>query len=237
MKTLLIAAFVCLLPVMASAQEKIIHRLDLAAAIGESQGTISGSAWHHWRMGKKKRLELGIGARLSAYFGNKKDFITAPADIARGSSVPFLVVISSQETQNWDTLTVQQPRVAAVNAAISLTYHFTPRWSAGANIDLVGFTIGNKSTSIFTANGQQQTVDASAAAFNLLLTGDLDKGSLNSEFYVNWKFRERWSARAIYQFFFVEYKTERAVQQIPKSNDRFRNKANMLGIGVSYYLN
>ena len=238
MKKLITHFILLLAPALLLAQEKNRYQsIDLAVAFGKSQGTASLSAWNHWYTGKNKKLALGIGARFSAYSGNKKDFITAPANLSRGSSVPFLVVVSSQETQNWDTLQVQQPRLISMNAAVSAVYNFTPKFSAGLNIDLIGFTLGKKSSAIFTANGQTQTSSARPTGFNVLLTGDLDYGSLNSEFYLAYRVNNNFTLRGVYQFYFAEYATPGNIQVLPEPNDRFRNKANLLGLGLTWQFN
>lgn len=236
MKPILLVILLCC-TIKMQAQQKLRPSFDLAVAAGSSQGTLSLGAWHHWKFGNKQRLEIGLGPRISSYFGSKKDFWTAPASISRGSSTPFLVVFSSQETQNWDTLTVQRPWIVSFNAAIQLAYRIRPKFRAGVNIDLIGFSIGRNSPAIFTSDGQQQTDVAKPVPFNLLLTGDLDKGSLNSEFFLQYQLNAKWGLRGIYQFYFAEYQTPVDVQQVPEPNDRFRNKANLLGLGLTYSLN
>lgn len=211
---------------------------DFSATIGASQQTLAASYVHNWRIGKKRKFELGIGLRNTAYFGVKKDFWTAPASVARSSSVPFLVVVSGQETQNWDTLTVQRPFTNSLNLSANFGYHLSKRWYAGFNIDLIGFTVGRKGSAVFTSNGSTTTEPAAKPApFNLLLTGDLDLGSLNSEFFVYYNLNSKWSLKAVYQFMFVEYKTTNVKQTAPDGTivDRFRNKANNAGLGVAYH--
>ncbi len=219
------------------AQQKLRPSFDLTVAAGSSQGILSLGAWHHWKFGKKQRLEIGLGPRISAYSGSKKDFWTAPASISRGSTTPFLVVFSSQETQHWDTLTVQRPLVVSFNAAIQLAYRISPKFRVGVNIDLIGLSVGRNSPAIFTTDGQQQSVEAKPLSLNLLLTGDLDKGSLNSEFFLTYQLNDKWGLRGIYQFYFAEYQTRVDIQEVPEPNDRFRNKANLLGLGLTYSLN
>lgn len=219
------------------AQNRLRPSVDLTLGAGSSQATVSVAGWKDWQLGKKKRLEIGVGPRLSFYTGTKKDFWTAPAKIARGSSTPFLVVFSSQETKNWDTLTVQRPLIFSLNAAIQVAHQIGKRFRAGVNIDLVGFSVGRTTPAVFTSDGTRQTTEASPVPFNLLLTGDLDKGSLNSEFFLQYKLTENWKLRAVYQFYFAEYQTNTKIQQLPEPNNRFRNKANLLGLGVSYSLN
>jgi len=64
--------------------------LDLSATVGSSQGTIAGSYVYNWGIGKNRKFEIGIGIRNTAYFGTKKDFITAgPASLTRTSTFPL----------------------------------------------------------------------------------------------------------------------------------------------------
>ena len=214
--------------------------VDLSGTIGKDQGTVALSYVHNWRTGKKKKFELGIGARWTTYFGTKKDFVTAgPASLTRTFTIPFLIVFSGLQEENIDTLQVQRPLVNAINASFNMGYHFTPKLYGGINIDVIGFTFGQKSSAVLTSNGTTQTEPSSKpAGFNLLLTGDHDKGSLNSEFFIRYQVADRFSIKALYQFVFVEYKTENIVQIAPDGTeiDRFRNKANNIGLGIVYHL-
>jgi hypothetical protein len=214
--------------------------LDLSGTIGKDQGTVAFSYVHNWRTGKKKKFELGIGARWTTYFGAKKDFVTAgPASLTRTFTIPFLIVFSGLQEENIDTLQVQRPLVNAINASFNMGYHFSPKLYGGINIDVIGFTFGRKSSAVLTSDGTTQTEPvAKPAGFNLLLTGDHDKGSLNSEFFIRYQVADRFSIKALYQFVFVEYKTENVVQIAPDGTeiDRFRNKANNIGLGIVYHL-
>lgn len=214
--------------------------LDLSVTVGSSQGTVAASYIYNWRIGKKKKIEAGLGLRNTAYFGTKKDFITAgPASLTRTSTTPFLIFFAGQRVENFDTLTVQQPFTNSLNATVNLGYHLTNNLYAGFNIDLIGLTIGGKTSAILKSNGQTITEPvAKPTSFNLLLTGDHDRGSLNSEFFIKYKVADRWAVKALYQFIFIEYKTT-STEQITADGTvvtRFRNKANNVGLGVSYNL-
>jgi hypothetical protein len=213
--------------------------VDLAATAGRSKGTVAASYVYAWKIGRKQQWDIGLGARLTSTFGEKVDFITAPASLSRSNSIPFLIVFAGQKTENWDTLTVQRPFTNSLNLTANFGYHFNSKWNAGFNIDLIGFTVGRNSSAILTSNGVTRTESkAKPAVFNALLTGDLDYGNLNSEFFVQYHFNDRWSVRAVYQFIFTEYKTTTIRQVAPDGTmvDRFRNKANNLGLGLSYNL-
>ncbi len=210
---------------------------DLSATIGESQGTVAGAYVHNWKIGKKQKWQIGYGVRLTSYFGVKNDFITAPARLARSTTFPFLIVFAAQETKNFDTLNVQRPFTNSLNLSANFGYDFSKRFSGGINIDVVGFTFGRTTSGILTSNGVTRTETAAKpAAFNLLLTGDNDYGSLNSEFFLKYKLNKQWAIKGIYQFLFVEYKTTTITQTALDGTkvDRFRNKANTFGLGVTW---
>jgi len=210
---------------------------DFAATVGKAQGAAAVSYVYAWRLGKRKRLEAGVGARFTSMLGERVEFITAPARLARTNATPFLVVFAGQQINNWDTLVVQRPFVNSLNLTANFSYHFSSRWSALFNIDLVGFSFGRKSSAILNSNGTTSGEPAATpAAFNALLTGDLDYGNLNSEFSIKYQLNQRWAVRGIYQFLFTEYRTNQVKQTAPDGTlvDRFRNKANNLGAGFSY---
>ena len=214
--------------------------IDLTGTIGKNQGTVAFSYVHNWKVGKKKKFELGAGARWTTYFGTKKDFVTArPASLTRTSTIPFLIVFSGLQEENIDTLNVQRPLINSMNASFNMGYQFTKKLYGGINIDVIGFSFGRKSSAVLTSNGNTQTEsDAKPSGFNLLLTGDHDKGSLNSEFFIRYQIAKQWSIKALYQFVFAEYSTQNIEQVAPDGTeiDQFRNKANNLGLGIVYHI-
>lgn len=225
----------------ATAQTKPIKKgdryVDLALTAGASQGSGALSYVHNWKIGKKQKWQIGLGARLTSYFGTKKEYTTAgPARLTRSHSIPFLIFFAGQETQNWDTLNVQRPFTHSLNASLNVGYQLNQRLLAGFNIDLIGVTLGRQTSGILTSNGiTRNDAAVKPSAFNLLLTGDHDLGSLNSEFFLRYQLSNKWSIRGIYQFHFSEYKTT-SIKQIASDGtqiDRFRNKVNAFGIGIS----
>lgn len=211
--------------------------IDLALTAGTSQGSVAFSYVHNWKIGKKQKWEIGVGGRLTSYFGTKKEYVTAgPARLTRSHAIPFLIFFSDQKPENWDTLNVQRPFTTAFNATVNIGYHFNKKWSAGFNIDLIGVTLGRTTNGILTSNGTTRNDSkVKPSAFNLLLTGDHDLGSLNSEFFISYKFSDNWSLRGVYQFYFSEYTTTRLNQVASDGTviNRFRNKVNAFGMGIS----
>jgi len=213
-----------------------IHEyLDFTVALGNLEGTVTFSYVRNWRLGKTGRLELGPGLRWTSYTGSNRNFYTAPANLARSSTVPFLGVFSGHEEQNVDTLTVKHPFTSSLNLSVNAGYRLGKKWYAGLNIDLIGFSIGSTTSSVLLSNGSNAAEPVTKPSNrNLLLTGDLDYGSLNSEFFVKYNISSRWDIKLVYQFFFTEYNTQTIYQTAPDGTEvkRFRNKANLLGLGV-----
>jgi hypothetical protein len=211
---------------------------DVAGTAGNSSGVVVLSYVHNWRIGKSK-WQFGTGARLVNFFGSNLNYTTAPARLARGNTTPVALLFSSVKNENLDTLTVRHPYSSSLNASLNLAYNFNSKWSAGLNIDLIGFTIGKKSEALLINNGiERREPVAKPQAFNVLLTDDLDYGTLNSEVYLKYSINKRWGIRGIYQFLVNEYKTTSIKQTAPDGTavDRFRYKANNYGIGIAYNL-
>ncbi|MCY7292171.1 MAG: hypothetical protein LH615_08310, partial [Ferruginibacter sp.] len=120
-------------------------------------GSVAASYVHTWKLGKRKFFEAGLGARFTTMFGEKINYSTAPARLARTNTTPFLIVFAGQKFENWDTLTVQRPSVNSLNLSINFGYNFNKRWSAIFNIDLLGFSFGKKTAAILTSNGITRT--------------------------------------------------------------------------------
>src|SRR5262245_42913755 len=98
----LLTSFILLLASALYAQQPSFPRInrfvDITGRAGISQGTVAASYVHNWHIGKKRKWEAGIGLRSTTYFGTKKDFITAPARLARSTTTPFVIVFAGQET-------------------------------------------------------------------------------------------------------------------------------------------
>jgi hypothetical protein len=235
-----------LLPVISwsqSKQKSTSQWVDFTGTIGSSQGTIAGAYAYNWKFGKKHRLELGTGLRWTTYAGTKKNFITSgPAKYTRSFTTPFLIFFAGQKEANFDTLEVQRPLANSINVTINIGYSISPKWYTGFNIDVIGYTFGRRTGGVLSGkNGAGQQGNYSdnrvdPTPFNLLLTGDHDKGTLNSEFFLRYQLTDKWRIKGVYQFIFVEYKTQTVQQAIPNGplNEVFRNKANNLGLGLSY---
>jgi hypothetical protein len=195
---------------------------DLSFGFGKSQGSIVAGYFYNLNLGIKKKFFIGTGVRFNAYYGSKINYLSAPAKLAG-------------EESKTDTLIAPKPGVYAINALINLGYNLNPKIQAGFNIDLIGFSFGPKGKPTFITNGVATVTQAKPTGFNALLVGNNDRGTVNSEFYLRYKINNQFGVKAAYQYFFTELTTTTKVQTVPESNDRFRNKASLFSIGVSYH--
>ncbi len=232
------AVLICsLFHLTASAQQTASENsADFSLAAGSSQGTVSAALVHNWLLGKNKRIIVGLGGRFTGYVGRNQYYVTAPATLTSGGTGPF-VIFKENIVANMDSFLIAKPNVFAVNAEINLGYRFTEKWTAGFNIDAVGFSFGGKRNGNYINGPSGSMTSARPTSFNALLVSDNDLGTLNSELYAKYQFNTRLSFRGGFQFLFTEYTTQNKIQQLPEPNDRFRRKSLMLAIGISLKLN
>jgi len=208
----------------ANAQEastkKTEQLADLTLGFGSGQSTVSFGYFKNWNVGKKQSFYIGTGVRLSNAFGRNQVFTSAPASLAANDA-------------NVDSLFSSRSSTYAFNAILNLGYHLSPKLDVGFNIDLIGFSFGPSRIKLFTGNGAQSAPSAQPTSLNILLVGNNDRGTLNSEFYLRYKVSKKWGIKLAYQHFFTELTTTNKVQTIPVQNDRFRNITNLFSLGVA----
>ena len=195
---------------------------DFTLGWGSEQSTISFGYFKNWNLGKKQGFYIGTGVRSSNAFGKNQVFTSAPASLAANSA-------------NKDSLFSSSASTYALNAILNLGYHISPKLDLGFNIDLIGFSFGPSRIKLFTGNGTSNTTTAMPTSMNVLLVGNNDRGTLNSEFYLRYKVNNKIGLKLAYQHFFTELTTTNKVQTVPVQNDRFRNITNLFGIGVAYH--
>lgn len=196
--------------------------VDLSFGFGNKQGAISAGYFYNWGVGKNKKFFIGTGVRFTSVYGTAINFTSAPSSLAG-------------DKLKEDTLLAPKPSVNALNVLINLGYNITPKLQAGFNIDVIGASFGSQGSPSFISNGVIQATKAKPAGFNVLLVGNNDRGTLNSEFYARYRFTDKFGAKIAYQYQFTELVTSTKIQTAPVANDRFRNKAGLINIGFSYH--
>ncbi|MBD0402582.1 hypothetical protein [Flammeovirga sp. EKP202] len=177
------------------------------------------SLGHSWGLGQKKRFVLGTGLRYSFFQGkDNKEFYSAPPEYFGKSD-------------KQDTLTIASPSQSNIVLYISLSYRIKSKFEVGMNIDAVGYTFGSDKDAVYTGNGSSQATTASSNNVSALLIGANDIGMLSSEFYVQYHFNKKWSAKLGFAHTFTEFMTPTELQP---GNDRFRGVSDGLVIGARY---
>ena len=206
-------------------------------SVNAGQGSFASAfSWEHrYLIGKKSRFSIGYGLRFTNFIGSDLIYATAPAKYTSGKS-SIASLFSKSITANIDTVLFEKSQTNSLNGAVFLAYNL-PYWKykfeLGVNIDLAGFTLGSRQKGIYKNN----TVSAKPTPFNLLLIGDSDLGSLNSEWYLRYRATKQFAIKVGYSFLFTEYTTDEKIQRLPNSveiNDRFRSKSGMLLLGVLF---
>ena len=204
------------------------HTFDATVSGGayRIQGTLSWSHLHGFGK-KEQRFKVGYGLRYSSFFGSNLFYTTAPAKYTSGEA-------------KIDTLSLIDAQVNALNISLHLQYTLFKKLDLGFNIDAIGFSFGAEqqgsilSSSLDTSN--PPVAKAKPSAFNLLLIGNNDKGSLISEFYVRYWINSKWAIKGGFNYFFSEYTTEKPLSFNNGTvvNDRYRNKSSMGFLSVSF---
>ncbi|MBA2582252.1 MAG: hypothetical protein H0V01_02560 [Bacteroidetes bacterium] len=216
----------CIGAISLKAQENEIPKTTQAfgLAIGAGDGIYSGAlSWNRTHgLFNGKKIRLGYGLRFSGFSGSNLTYTTAPAKLASDESTI-------------DTLIVNSPLAMGLSASIHIEYLFTPKLKAGFNIDAIGLGFGSESSTTFISSENTGNFPVNPSArptpFNLLLVGDNDIGYLKSEFFIAYAISEKLWLRGGMDMTFSEYTTS---VKLTNNNDRFRYKAIMFFLGISF---
>jgi len=203
--------------------------LDLGARLGqEASASVAvaagrGTAAASWLLVLEPlsdRLRLGAGARLMGFAGFEPiSFSTAaPDQVGRGRTT---------------TLVVPDARVFSLNLEVQAVLRLIGPLEAGANIDLAGWSFGPGRT------GDHRSADpalagprrAAVSGPGLLLGGNRDRGQLDSEFFLGWRFTQALTLRAGLSHVATEYRT---LDPVDQGNRRFRRFTTQPFAGVAW---
>jgi len=191
---------------------------QVSFAPAEFSGALGLGRQHQF--GKKDRLLVGYGLRYNGYRGSNIDFITAPAALTLDEKL--------------DTFTMAAAATHAFNIYLALGYQITQKLSFVFDIDLIGATIGSERAGLFTSTDQlglNGNYQATPTPLNALLVGDNDRGTLASNFSLQYQLQEHWGLKLGMAYLFTEYTTS---QELAFANDRFRRKSAQAMLGITY---
>jgi hypothetical protein len=222
-----LSLFVVFSTVFSFAQRE--HHADIAYSFGENSNTFSGNVVKNFKVLKSEKLHLGVGARAGYFQGKDVSYLTAPAK-------------HKKSKDGIDTVIVSKPMFISVGLTLNASYHFTPQWSVGCNVDAIGFTFGKKKDSDFYPSLASQNEDPARKKLtneqvkpsqnNFLLLGNNNKGTLYSEVFARYRYQERYSLKVGYSFITTEYSSKNRIGH--DNNYRFRNTSGQIMIGFGY---
>lgn len=223
----LLSALIVFFSILSFSQRE--HHADLAYSFGKNSYTIAGNVVKNFKLLKSEKLHLGVGARGAYFQGTDVSFITAPAKHKKSEDAI-------------DTIIVDKPFFVSVNVTLNASYHFTPQWSVGCNVDAIGFTFGKKKYANYYPSLASQTEEPPRSKLegqqvrpsqnNFLLIGNNNKGTLYSEVFVRYTYMERFSLKAGYSFITTEVASKNRIGH--NNNYRFRNTSGQMMIGFGY---
>ncbi|TAF66027.1 MAG: hypothetical protein EAZ55_07385 [Cytophagales bacterium] len=183
---------------------------------------ISASLHRIHSIALKQKFSIGYGLRFSFFEGRALNYISAP---------PLLAADQSKQAQWY----LNDAQVNFLNLEIHLHYQLLPRIELGFNIDALGLSWGAPKEGILNLNnGTQQLHRGTPTAYNILLIGNADVGSLNANSYIVYRVNQHWGVGLSYSHLYTEYTLDQKVVA-NFENDRFRNKSWLLRWVVRYY--
>lgn len=150
------------------------HMVDLSLTVGNNI-MISSLQWDKlFALGfTKKRLKVGFGARMNiSNFWDYSMFTGKPQRTAPGI---------------FDTLVMKHQTTYFLNLQFIAEVALLKWWDIGMNIDLVGVSWGPKAEGSYYSHASGDSASLQLAQpenLNLMLFGNNDFGSLNSQFYM-----------------------------------------------------
>ncbi|GAB4019514.1 hypothetical protein GCM10028808_57510 [Spirosoma migulaei] len=217
---------------------RITQRIDLGFATNGTYSTLALSINRLHGIGRSHRFRVGYGLRLTAAAGRDTEYKTAPSSLVKGPGHgSVLGLFSKNLIDNLDTLDVPSTQANSLNISLNQEYAISHRVDIGFNIDLIGFTLGPNQQGRFRANSPAKSTlsgtvqEAKLTPFNILLGDQSDRGSLNSEGYMRYRFANRISLRTGVSYTVNEFTT---LRKLMFNNDRFRS-GNVQGLLAASY--
>lgn len=185
--------------------------VDLTGAAGPTLHYASAAAWRLWGLDAAGRFQVGLGGRVSHYFGDG-------------------YALDPQAGPASASIQVARPAITSFNAALHLRARVVGPVRLGFNLDFLGLSTGpDRSRQDLGAAGAPAPASGLVRPVpaNVLLGGLPDRGSLNSELYAAVPLTGGLSVRAGYSHLVTAYEDDAS---------RFRRFRNLAALGLSYQL-
>lgn len=209
--------------------------------LGSGQANLAIAGGYNWRLLFNKRLKFGLGLRSTAWTGSNQYYQTAPAKYTSNQEGPQVLFVETFPG-NIDSVQTSSTTLFSQNLFLNAEFAISSKWDVGANIDLVGFSLGGSHGGQFvssyntpgTPQFQNTATTVRPTGLNLLLVSDNDIGSLNSEAYVRYHLTDKIGLQAGMSFYFAEL-TSSDKLKANFDNDRWRHKGLLGMVGITWY--
>ncbi|MEA3245323.1 MAG: hypothetical protein U9Q74_04140 [Gemmatimonadota bacterium] len=189
---------------------------DVTLGNGSGATTVSGAL--------SRATYLGSSDRIKAGFNVRGTFVTGTMDLEPRDSRG----IGSHD----DVLTTPTGALL-LNVGFNVGYEFSPRLFAGMNLDVFGISFGGNQQATLhpEGGGAPVSITVKPDSPNLFAGGSSDRGSLNSEFFVQWALTERYALRGglSHQLVGVKFAGEGGAGA---SSLEYRKFANLVFVGL-----
>lgn len=230
---------VLILPSWAQPDSRITSGFDLGTGWKDKAWTLSGLYHQSLKIDRRGLLQVGWGVRGAHFRGKELDFTTAPSQLTKGKT-GFSALNAPIILRQIDTLQMRTG-ITSFNFNLSAQISLFNRLDIGANVDILGFALGNRRAGYYLGSKGYNKVDslnlhktyqqARPARLNFLWLGDERRGNLNTEIYARIYVTQRVGVKVSYLFTTNEYRTD---QPLVDDNRRFRFRSQMIFVGLTF---
>lgn len=222
--------------------------MDIGAGFKKDYLVPSLTYYEMLNLDSKQIFSIGWTVRVGAFYGDNLNYTTAPARLTRGKT-GFAALNAPLVEANIDTMRFDWVTVTSANIGVRAQVRLGPV-EIGGSADLLGFAFGKSregryrsSTGVFEAadstgnpieltfrNNPKQY--AQPQRVNVRMLGDNDRGALATDVYIRFRLMRRLAVRAGYQWVTTEMRASNL--NIVDENQRFRNRASMAYVGLTF---
>ena len=223
----------------AQPESRLSSGFDVGAGWKDQAWIVNAQYHQYLKVDRRGLFQVGWGGSASHFRGKELDFTTAPSQLTKGKT-GFSALNAPLILRQIDTLQMRAG-ITSFNFNVSAQISLFERLDIGANVDILGFSLGNRRAGYYlgsrgynkadSLNLHQTYQQARPARLNLLWLGDNKRGNLNTEIYARIHFTQRIGLKISYLFTTNEYRTD---QPLVDDNRRFRFRSQMIFVGLTF---
>ncbi|MFC5411632.1 hypothetical protein ACFPMF_20085 [Larkinella bovis] len=228
--------------------KRLSSGIDIGAGFKKDYLVPSFTYYELLNLDANQTFSIGWTVRVGAFYAKNLDYITAPARLTR-EKTGFAALSAPLVEDNLDTMRFSRVSATSANLGVRAQIRLGPV-ELGASADVIGFGFGKNRRGIYHSStgmfmgadtagkevklsfSDHPTQYAQPKRINTRLLGDNDQGALATEVYVRLLVMRRLGVRVSYQWITTEMHASN--ENIVTENQRFRNRASMVYVGLSF---